>query len=106
MPAAQYIEVSSCRRGPSRGAWMQAGRRPPWQVQLCKEKRASVRTHHTALLSACDPGGPWRERKRHPLQSRPPSTWSLEVLQIGDEQTAAFNSHLTVDFFWGSEESC
>lgn len=35
----------------------------------------------------------------------PPSTWSLEVLQIGDEETAAFNSHLTVDFFGGSEES-
>lgn len=37
---------------------------------------------------------------------RTPSTSSLEVLGIGAEWTAAFNSYLTEDFFWGSEESC
>lgn len=57
------------------------------------------------LSSACDPGGPQQERKRHLVESGPPSTPSLEVLRTGDEWTAAFNSYLTVDFFWGSEES-
>lgn len=39
------------------------------------------------------------------MESGPPSTSSLEVLGIGAEWTAAFNSYLTMDFFWGSEES-
>lgn len=58
-----------------------------------------------ALSSACDPGGPRQERKQHLVDSGPPITPSLEVLGIGEEWTAAFTSYLTVDFFWGSEES-
>lgn len=63
MLVAQQMEASSSRQGTSQGVWTQAGRRPPWRAQFCREKRASIRRLHMALSSACDPGGLRQERK-------------------------------------------